>query len=564
MKAIKKTLATLLCLCLMLGCVCFTAFAEGEATGTITVQDQSGSNATVAGKTLNLFKIFSATSSGSNISYQWIKDGNVNRYASFFFGDAAKGFAKRVDGDSINDVVAYIDSLKDNSFEFSKMAADLHDYIHAYSIASDDSITVGDATSCTFKNLTLGYYLIYDATVLPTDSPAVRSAAMLAHPGENKVIQLKADRPHIEKYVDDNNAADAVDWKKGTTASIGDVVNFRIVTAIPNHDLYGDQYTFEISDTMADTLKLDPDSIVVTLTAPQGAAAVLGTHYTLDKAPTDGSDFKVTMTNITTLPVSTLVEITYSAEVLATAEKLNVNEVSLKYSNDPHTASSFGEVSSTANVMVWQLTLTKYLEDASGNPSYKRLGGAEFEIYKVVNGVETKLHFSNNTTLTNGEVTYVKYILDASSDNTVLATLNAGTGVDDGSADIGRTDGGYLGQILIFGLGEGTYRIREIKAPDGYQKADGVFEFTLTDTVGPTGAVSDSSVSHINPEKPGQFTRVSADSTNVKYYIGITNAPGSALPETGGIGTTIFTVLGVILMVGAAAFFTSRKRSSVA
>ncbi|MBQ7034702.1 MAG: LPXTG cell wall anchor domain-containing protein, partial [Clostridia bacterium] len=65
-------------------------------------------------------------------------------------------------------------------------------------------------------------------------------------------------------------------------------------------------------------------------------------------------------------------------------------------------------------------------------------------------------------------------------------------------------------------------------------------------------------------EAPGKFTRITIDETVQAYYVGITNAPGSALPETGGMGTTLFTILGIVLMAGAVAFFTSRKRSSVA
>ena len=64
--------------------------------------------------------------------------------------------------------------------------------------------------------------------------------------------------------------------------------------------------------------------------------------------------------------------------------------------------------------------------------------------------------------------------------------------------------------------------------------------------------------------KKSNKLRLCIDETAQTYYIGITNAPGAALPETGGIGTTIFTVLGIVLMAGAVAFFTSRKRSSVA
>ena len=121
MKAMKKVLSVLVCLCIVLGCASMTAFADETPTGSITVKDQSGTNATVAGKTLNLFKIFDATTNGTNISYKWIVKGGVNLYESFFFGDPdikdGEGnqiFTNRVGAgkSSINDVVAYIDSLK--------------------------------------------------------------------------------------------------------------------------------------------------------------------------------------------------------------------------------------------------------------------------------------------------------------------------------------------------------------------------------------------------------------------------------------------------------------------
>jgi len=574
MKAFKKLLATMMCLCLVWGCV--AVIGTAAETGSITIENQSGTNATVAGKTLNLFKIFEATTDGQNISYQWVKetDGTTNRYETFFFGGQGKNgvMHERLlpsSATTIHDVVAYINGLKDNSFDFSQMAAKLHQYIHDEEIQyTETSGTIGsDATSYTFDNLSLGYYLVYDATTISSGEAAVRSAAMLTHPGENKTIKLKADRPHLEKHVDDRDAgAEDPSWQLGTTASIGETVTFRIVTMIPDHDLYGDDYTFVITDTMDDNLKLIGNINVKETKPTSSTAEVAQYEVTTDVNELEaGQDFKVEFTNVPRLDKDTLIEITYDAEVLTTAGTRNINTATLIYSNDPNsTTGSTGSVSAEAAVMLWQFTLTKYMEDASGTPSFIRLPGAEFEIYSKVGETLTKLRFTAITLENSNEVEYTKYILDSAGSVETLKTLDA-NGSDDGKTDVGYTDGGNLGQIVIWGLGEGTYVIRETKAPAGYQIAKGDFEFTVSDTIGISGAVSNATISEsTRAEKPGQFTRVSIQETELKYYVGITNAPGAALPETGGMGTTLFTVIGIILMAGAVGFFSTRKRSSMA
>jgi len=578
----KRMLAMMLCLALVLGCTSMMAFAA--ETGSITVENQSGTNASVGGKTLNLFKIFEAKKSGENVSYQWIVEGGKNKYEDFFFG--ANGVILDGEGNhmlsgTIHDVVNYIKGLETDSFKFSQMAAQLYTYISTKGIGytkTSDKINAS-ATSYTFDGLGLGYYLIYDATVFEVGTPAVRSAAMLSHSGENKVIQLKADRPHVEKTVDDSDTA-TPDWKLGTTASIGDVETFKIATAIPNHNLYGDNYTFEIADKMDNTLQLLPETIKVTITKPATVDNDAETVNDVDSYASvydevkageltaedaaAGIDFKVVMHDITQLPQDTVIIITYDAKVLNTATSSNKNTAILTYSNDPNKSDSVGSVEASASVLLWQFTLTKYMEDASGNASAIRLPGAEFQIF-AANDTTTPLTFTMSTHERADGTTYEKYLYDPAGSVTTLKTINELDG-DDGKTDIGYTDGGSIGQILIFGLGEGEYVIRETVAPDGYQIAKGDFKFKLVDGVGPTGVVGNAAITETraDSDRPGQFTRVSVQETSQKYYIGITNAPGSALPETGGMGTTLFTVIGIILMAGAVGFFTTRKRNSFA
>ena len=412
MKALKKIFATMMCICLVWACL--ASIGTAAETGSITIENQSGTNASVSGKKLNLFKIFDATTDGENISYQWVKANGTNKYESFFFG--ADGIISEEKG-TIHDVVSYINSLKDDSFAFSQMAAKLHTYIHAQNITADRSEDVPQgSTSFTFSGLDLGYYLIYDATDLSHAKEAVRSAAMLTHPGENKTIKLKADRPHIVKQVDDRDAgASNADWKLGTTASIGETVTFRIATMIPDHDLYGNDYTFVITDTMADELELDKNSIEVVITEPaNGPTQNTSTTYNVaTENLSNGADFEITFNHITDLSQDTVVEVFYDAKVTVDAKAKNINTATLTYSNDPNNLTSTGSVDATATVMLWQFTLTKHMEDASGTPSFIRLPGAEFEIYsKASNGELTKLKFTEQTVQNSDNIDYIKYILN--------------------------------------------------------------------------------------------------------------------------------------------------------
>lgn len=567
MKTTRKILAALLCLCLMIACVSISAVAETETdTGSITIKDQSGTNATVGGKKLRLFKIFCAEENANgNVAYSWIKDGDVNRYESFFFGDDdpalvdAEGnplFPNLIGKEegTIYDVVSYIGKMEQNSYELSQMAANLHTYIHKKNIDKDDEVTVATGlTSHTFGDLELGYYMVYDATDLPNDSPAVRSAAMLAQSGDNVTIELKADRPHIVKYVDDDKTDGVID-DLGTTASIGDIVEFQIATMIPNHKMYGNQYTFIITDKMADGLEYVDGSIEVVLTEP-GQAPVTLTDDDVNadivtSGLADGIDLKVELLKTTEIDQDSVLEIFYQAKVLTTAEKVNVNTATLTYSNDPNDETSKGNVSASANVCVWQTVITKYMEGADGTLSSTRIAGAEFQIFKKEGGVVADQPLTFSVVDVDG-AEYKKYIYDPAGTETTLKTY-------DGSANADQ-----YAQILIFGLGEGTYVVRETKAPTGYFLATGDFEYTVTDTIGLAGMVADAAITPTARETgvPGQFTRVTISEPDLLVSFGITNRPSSALPGTGGMGTTLFTIVGIVLMAGALAFFTSRKRS---
>ena len=568
MKAIKKILAILVVLCVVFSCGALAAIAA-EPTGSITIQNPGNSNATVAGKTFKVYKIFDATTSGNNTSYSWYKDGGNIPFYDFFYG--ANGIVgQNVENGNVQGAVKYLAEKNSggNNFELSQVAEKLHDYIVEKNIAYVEKITASDtATSVTVSDLSYGYYLVYDDTDLSGDgTSAVRSAVMLSNVNKDAVITLKANRPQILKQIKKHNE----EYGKGTSVSIGDTVTFKITTVVPSHTLYTD-YTYYVEDVMHDGLVLDVDSIKVY----QNDIELEGDFTLTTTGLSEGVDFKVDFTALMNdddkYEIGDELVIIYDAKVTNAiqAQKANQNTAKLTYSNDPTVPTSTGSVSDVANVYSYQFVFTKFAEDTHGVLTNVRLAGAEFKLYRVVEGQEDQLITfttieKNHESIEEGgqATTYTQYVVAEGNTGSIdtLTTHNEGKA----TISLGHLNmGGHLGDVSIFGLAEGTYKLVETKAPDGYVIADKPFEIKIEDQIGELGSVGTLTVTGQYDGEIGNIVNTNGIAESIlTVWAEITNRPGSALPETGGIGTTLFTVLGVILMAGAVAFFISRKRNS--
>lgn len=568
MKAIKKILAILVVLCVVFSCGALAAIAA-EPTGSITIQNPGNSNATVAGKTFKVYKIFDATTSGNNTSYSWYKDGGNIPFYDFFYG--ANGIVgQNVENGNVQGAVEFLAEKNSggNNFELSQVAEKLHDYIVEKNIAYVEKITASDtATSVTVSDLSYGYYLVYDDTDLSGDgTSAVRSAVMLSNVNKDAVITLKANRPQILKQIKKHNE----EYGKGTSVSIGDTVTFKITTVVPSHTLYTD-YTYYVEDVMHDGLVLDVDSIKVY----QNDIELEGDFTLTTTGLSEGVDFKVDFTALMNdddkYEIGDELVIIYDAKVTNAiqAQKANQNTAKLTYSNDPTAPTSTGSVSDVANVYSYQFVFTKFAEDTHGVLTNVRLAGAEFKLFRVVEGQEdqlitfTTIEKTHESTEEGGQATtYTQYVVAEGSTGSIdtLTTHSKG----EATISLGHLNmGGHLGDVSIFGLAEGTYKLVETKAPDGYVIADKPFKIKIEDQIGELGSVGTLTVTGQYDGEIGNIVNTNGIAESIlTVWAEITNRPGSALPETGGIGTTLFTVLGVILMAGAVAFFISRKRNS--
>ena len=312
--------------------------------------------------------------------------------------------------------------------------------------------------------------------------------------------------PTIEKKVqEDSNES----WGDVNDADIGQIVNFQsTVSAKPGARKY------VVHDKMDAALKFDSVTSIMagSTTLTEGA----GSDYTVVTTDlTDGCTFHIvfTQTYLNSITANTDIVIYYTAKLTsnAVAGTGYVNDTWLDYGDNQHTEHD------TTTTYTWKLPIYKYHKDGE---TQKALAGAEFILYK---GSEEENR--DYAQVTDGKL----------------------TGWTQTKTEATKLVSGDDGMIAVEGLDADIYYLEETKAPRGYNKLAGPVKVEISHTVSDEGA---------------HMTHTLKQDTTVVEEVGIENNSGTELPETGGMGTTIFYVLGSILVIGAVVLLITKKRMS--
>jgi len=485
----KKILAVLLTLTMIVG---LAGVAMAASDGTITIQN------TVKDKTYEVYKVFDATYSGTNVSYTY--DGSNADFLTALQGDSSPFTV------TANTSGSYNIALKEG-----KTASDVSTFLTAQKakLGSAVKTATGDGKTQTLTGLDYGYYYITTTTgsIVTIDS-ALKDVTVI---DKNEVIPP----PDKSESVDGGTTwtEEPETGNESTTANVGDTVNYKVTGSFNRYE--GEELVTKITftDTMTDGLTPNKDVVIKI----NGQAVDVTPTYTNNDRTWTVEIVTATVAEDGTITFNydtpSTYEITYSAVINENAVVANPdkNTFTLDYNDKGK------NLKDTTEVVTYKIDLTKV--DKSEN----NLAGAKFKLYDAkTEGNEIPVVLVPQVVGEN-ETADPKYgTKDSEVDNVYRHAKTGETGVE---MVTGKT-----GKIVVQGLANGTYYFEETEAPEGFNK---LTERTDATTI-----------------------------TNANATISVINQSGTQLPSTGGIGTTIFYIVGGLLAVGAGVVLVTKKRMS--
>lgn len=505
-----------------------TANAADNATLTVSTTD-----AKFAGKTVNAYKMFSATVSS---------DGGA---VSHTLNDAWKPFFKNSVGltdvtdanvnDKAND---YVSKLKDSALTAFAAKASNWAQTKTNNITADATATVSKNAAtdgkytATFTGLDYGYYVVAvpGATVADTNS---QYAALVRVHSTTVGVDIKGDLPTVDKKVQVNGTG-----QNATDAKIGDTLTFTLTSTIPDMSAYS-TYTFNFKDTLSKgltfeqvksvkvedkTLSVNTDYTVTPPTAPNNTLTVAMNDFKAKQQANAGK--KITVTYTATLNKDAVV-----------GGHGNTNSATIQYSNNPSTDGTGESEPSKVRVFTYGFTVDKYT-GGSYDDTATRLAGAEFTLAP-----------KNDTDST--AISFVQVNAGNATTNAVYRVAKAGE-----TATTTTITTPANGKVDFQGLKNGEYTLTETKAPAGYNKLASAIGVKVDGQNNGTDTTHATVVIKYDNNNGSVY-----DQTASNGVIPVQNKPGVVLPGTGGMGTIAFTVIGVLVIALGVAWTLKRKNA---
>ena len=507
----KKILSLIVCvsmiLTMMLGTVAFadTTYNWNEITantkGTITVKGLE------PGATIQAYKIIEPTfANGVFTGYQFVtkvKDWIPVKYSQYKnISELAKATAENKDA-FFTDLAAAIKA--DDAWTADKTGDD----------KDANNITNGIIT---LTEVTIGQYLLLpmsNGIVYRAETVELLPEVVNTDNGTRYVV--KDVEKTITKYSRVSITKTADNHQHAVTRGLGDNVAFKIEALVPQYPVNSINQTYIIKDTLPLGLSIDittiDDTKPIVVKGFTGASDQSGTVLNADTTEytrvVTQKGFTLTFNNYSKIKQYANIVVTYSAVVTGDAvvgTQDNVNQADLEYAQNPY-VSGTSHVGDKVYVYTFGVNVTK-----KDSESKTPLPGAVFKLYKVVKDTSSQ---------TGSEISVDTKREFISNDK---------------------------GQFTINQLGEGKYELQEINAPIGYVLLNEKISFTITATKDD----EDNCTQWLDKKNETDPNTAFLDLSILNYK--------TTMPSTGGMGTVIFTVSGILLMAGAIVYLVIRKR----